>query len=345
MYPSTVLGLYTWNDIELNIKTKDQFWPKHKTKQWKKILYFNRNVHGILPVAWLWRVIYFKWLKLVLFLSLLTLTISISKSTVKKVTYWSDLLLSEYSALFPLWSNKRYGPRVQDTIWRKYKIIYDHFSAKMDLPWKNFKKGVFCRNLFYTLIRGSKPSLRVKFESMIGLDINTKHTHLQTLARQDKERQGEETCSMPGRLLYWLFGDMPCRLPESWLLNIQSDMPRRLSWIFTSALDWPWTDWAWSPSLSVLLELGALAFVCPSTPSAERKEDNNVASEIILVIIKSVWVSLSDETGCSSEGAEGLSSADDITVWGGDVLHWKTRSVTNKPELSKKTFFPPFELK
>ena len=28
----------------------------------------------------------------------------------------------------------------------------------------------------------------------LGLDINTKHTHLQTLARQDKERQGEETC-------------------------------------------------------------------------------------------------------------------------------------------------------
>ena len=28
----------------------------------------------------------------------------------------------------------------------------------------------------------------------LGLDINVKHTHLQTLARQDKERQGEETC-------------------------------------------------------------------------------------------------------------------------------------------------------
>ena len=28
----------------------------------------------------------------------------------------------------------------------------------------------------------------------LGLDINTKHTHLQTLARQDKERRGEETC-------------------------------------------------------------------------------------------------------------------------------------------------------
>ena len=26
------------------------------------------------------------------------------------------------------------------------------------------------------------------------LDINTKHTHLQTLARQDKERRGEEAC-------------------------------------------------------------------------------------------------------------------------------------------------------
>ena len=42
----------------------------------------------------------------------------------------------------------------------------------------------------------------------LGLDISIKHTHLQTLARQDKERQGEETCqrqrsrsthSAPGR--------------------------------------------------------------------------------------------------------------------------------------------------
>ena len=38
-----------------------------------------------------------------------------------------------------------------------------------------------------------------------GLDINIKYTHLHTLARQDKERQGEETCqrsrthSAPGR--------------------------------------------------------------------------------------------------------------------------------------------------
>ena len=30
----------------------------------------------------------------------------------------------------------------------------------------------------------------------LGLDINTKHTHLQTLVRQDKARQGEETCQM-----------------------------------------------------------------------------------------------------------------------------------------------------
>ena len=30
--------------------------------------------------------------------------------------------------------------------------------------------------------------------STLGLDINIKHMHLQTLARQDKERQGEETC-------------------------------------------------------------------------------------------------------------------------------------------------------
>ena len=28
----------------------------------------------------------------------------------------------------------------------------------------------------------------------LDLDITTKHTELQTLARQDKERQGEETC-------------------------------------------------------------------------------------------------------------------------------------------------------
>ena len=31
----------------------------------------------------------------------------------------------------------------------------------------------------------------------LGLDINTKHTHLQALARQAKERQGEETCQRP----------------------------------------------------------------------------------------------------------------------------------------------------
>ena len=41
----------------------------------------------------------------------------------------------------------------------------------------------------------------------LGLDINTKHTHLQTLARQDKERQGEETLPVMAGAEHWEAAD------------------------------------------------------------------------------------------------------------------------------------------